>query len=70
MKHCKNASRFCILSLHVRAREPLNVFLWNLVLRGVTGFCRLIQIADNTRTPVGGGDTLHKKLQVLLGVYF
>ena len=59
---------FVFMSPLVRTREPLNVFLWNLVLRVVSRFCRHIQIADYSRTL--GRDTLHKKLHALLGVYF
>lgn len=59
---------FVFMSPFVRTREPLNVFLWNLVLRVVTGLCRHIQIADYSRTR--GGDTLHKDLHTLRGVYF
>ena len=59
---------FAFVSPLVRTREPLSVFLWNLVLRLVTVFCRHIQIADYSRTPAR--DTLRKKLHALLGVYF
>jgi len=58
---------FGLMSPLVRTREPPNVFLWNLVLRGVTGFCRHFQIAGYSRTQ--GRDTLHKMLRALLDVY-